>query len=99
VDFTLAIYAQSRAAGASKTPRQYWRKSMQNNQLKAFVERLERLEEEKKAIQQDITEVLKEAKMDGFEPKILKKVIALRRMDPEERERVELMIATYMAAL
>jgi uncharacterized protein (UPF0335 family) len=72
---------------------------MQNNQLKAFIERLENLEAEKKAIQQDITEVLKEAKMDGFEPKILKKVIALRRMDPEERERVELMIATYMAAL
>jgi uncharacterized protein (UPF0335 family) len=72
---------------------------MQNNQLKAFVERLENLENEKKAIQQDIAEVLKEAKMDGFEPKILKKVIALRKMDPEERERVELMIATYMAAL
>jgi uncharacterized protein (UPF0335 family) len=72
---------------------------MQNNQLKAFIERLENLENEKKAIQQDITEVLKEAKMDGFEPKILKKVIALRKMDPEERERVELMIATYMAAL
>jgi uncharacterized protein (UPF0335 family) len=72
---------------------------MQNNQLKAFVERLENLENEKKAIQQDIAEVLKEAKMDGFEPKILKKVLALRRMDPEERERVELMIATYMAAL
>jgi uncharacterized protein (UPF0335 family) len=72
---------------------------MQNNQLKAFIERLENLENEKKAIQQDIAEVLKEAKMDGFEPKILKKVLALRRMDPEERERVELMIATYMAAL
>lgn len=72
---------------------------MQNNQLKAFVERLENLENEKKAIQQDITEVLKEAKSDGFEPKILKKVIALRKMDPEERERMELMIATYMAAL
>jgi uncharacterized protein (UPF0335 family) len=72
---------------------------MQNNQLKAFVERLENLENEKKAIQQDITEVLKEAKMDGFEPKILKKVLALRRIDPEERERIELMIATYMAAL
>ena len=72
---------------------------MQNNQLKAFVERLENLENEKKAIQQDIAEVLKEAKMDGFEPKILKKVIALRRMEPEERERIELMIATYMAAL
>lgn len=72
---------------------------MQNNQLKAFVERLENLENEKKAIQQDITEVLKEAKGEGFEPKILKKVIALRKMDPEERERMELMIATYMAAL
>lgn len=72
---------------------------MQNNQLKAFIERLETLETEKKAIQQDIAEVLKEAKGDGFEPKILKKVIALRKMDPEERERVELMIATYLAAL
>jgi uncharacterized protein (UPF0335 family) len=72
---------------------------MQNNQLKAFVERLERLEEEKKAIQNDIKEVLSEAKSEGFEPKILKKVLTLRRMDPEERERMELMIATYMAAL
>ena len=72
---------------------------MQNNQLKAFVERLERLEEEKKAIQNDIKEVMSEAKSDGFEPKILKKVIALRKMDPAERERMELMIATYMAAL
>jgi uncharacterized protein (UPF0335 family) len=72
---------------------------MQNNQLKAFVERLERLEEEKKAIQNDIKEVLSEAKSEGFEPKILKKVIALRKIDPEERERMELMIATYMAAL
>jgi uncharacterized protein (UPF0335 family) len=72
---------------------------MQNNQLKAFVERLENLEAEKKAIQNDIKEVLSEAKSEGFEPKILKKVIALRKMDPEERERMELMIATYMAAL
>ena len=70
-----------------------------NNHLKAFIERLERLEEEKKAIQNDIKEVLSEAKSEGFEPKILKKVIALRKMDPEERERIELMIATYMAAL
>jgi uncharacterized protein (UPF0335 family) len=70
-----------------------------NNHLKAFIERLENLEEEKKAIQNDIKEVLSEAKSEGFEPKILKKVIALRKMDPEERERMELMIATYMAAL
>ena len=72
---------------------------MQNNQLKALIERVERLEEEKKAIQIDISEVLKEAKMNGFEPKIIKKVIALRKMDPADREQMELMIATYMAAL
>jgi len=72
---------------------------MQNNQLKALIERVERLEEEKKAIQIDISEVLKEAKSNGFEPKIIKKVIALRKMDPADREQMELMIATYMAAL
>ena len=72
---------------------------MQNNQLKSIVERVERLEEEKKAIQTDIADVLKEAKSNGFEPKIIKKVIALRKMDPAEREQMELMIATYMQAL
>lgn len=72
---------------------------MQNNQLKAVIERLERLEEEKKAIQTDISEILKEAKGNGFEPKIIRKVLALRKMDPTEREHMELMIATYMAAL
>lgn len=75
------------------------RQNMQNNQLKALIERVERLEEEKKAIQIDISEVLKEAKSNGFEPKIIKKVIALRKMDPADREQMELMIATYMAAL
>jgi uncharacterized protein (UPF0335 family) len=98
VDFTRARYAQSRAVGAWKMPKQFWRRLM-NNHLKAFIERLENLEEEKKAIQNDIKEVLSEAKSEGFEPKILKKVIALRKMDPAERERMELMIATYMAAL
>jgi uncharacterized protein (UPF0335 family) len=72
---------------------------MENNRLKAFIERLEQMEEEKRQVQTDITEILKEAKGEGFEPKILKKVLALRRMDPAERERVEVMVATYMAAL
>lgn len=72
---------------------------IENNHIKAFVERIERLEEEKKAIADDIKEVYAEAKGNGLEPKILKKVIALRKLDPEERERVGLMIETYMAAL
>lgn len=72
---------------------------MQNNQLKSIIERIERLEEEKAAITSDIKDVLLEAKGNGFEPKIIRKVIALRRMDPAEREQLNLMIETYMAAL
>jgi uncharacterized protein (UPF0335 family) len=71
----------------------------ENNQIKSIVERIERLEEEKQAIADDIKEVYAEAKGNGFDQKILKKVIALRKLDPEERERVNLMIETYMAAL
>jgi uncharacterized protein (UPF0335 family) len=72
---------------------------MINNNVKAYIERVERLEAEKQAIADDIKEVYAEAKGNGLEPKILKKVIALRKMDPAERERVGLMIETYMAAL
>ena len=68
-------------------------------QLKAIVERIERLEEEKAAILSDIKDVLLEAKSNGFEPKIIRKVIALRKMDPAERREMQLMIETYMAAL
>jgi uncharacterized protein (UPF0335 family) len=71
----------------------------ENNQIKSIVERIERLEEEKQAIADDIKEVYAEAKGNGFDQKILKKVIALRKLDPEERERMNLMIETYMAAL
>jgi uncharacterized protein (UPF0335 family) len=72
---------------------------MTNNRLKTIVERLERMEEEKQAIVDDIKEIMKEAKGEGFEPKILKKVLALRKMGDDERERLELLVATYMAAL
>jgi uncharacterized protein (UPF0335 family) len=72
---------------------------MTNNRLKTIVERLERMEEEKQAITDDIKEIMKEAKGEGFEPKILKKVLALRKMGDDERERLELLVATYMAAL
>jgi uncharacterized protein (UPF0335 family) len=72
---------------------------MTNNRLKTIVERLERMEEEKQAIVDDIKEIMKEAKGEGFEPKILKKVLALRKMPHDERERLELLVATYMAAL
>ena len=72
---------------------------IENNYIKSYIERIERWEEEKRAIADDIKEVYAEAKGNGLEPKILKKVVALRKLDPEERERVGLMIETYMQAL
>ncbi|MBH0239422.1 DUF2312 domain-containing protein [Methylobrevis albus] len=69
------------------------------NQLRAFVERIERLEEEKKAIADDIKDVYAEAKGNGFDTKILKQVIALRKKDPAEREEQETILELYLAAL
>lgn len=70
-----------------------------NNHLKQFIERIERLEEEKRAISADMKEVYAEAKGSGFDVKIMKKVIALRRMDEADRREMNLMIETYMQAL
>jgi len=68
-------------------------------QLRSIVERIERLEEEKKAIAEDIKEVYAEAKAMGFDTKILRKVIALRKKDPQEREEEETVLAMYLHAL
>ena len=54
-------------------------------QLKSFIERIERLEDEKRALGEDIKEVYAEAKGSGFEPKIMRQIIKIRRMDKEER--------------
>ncbi len=70
-----------------------------SNQLKAFVERLEKLEEEKATISEDIKEVLSEAKSSGFDPKIIKKVLSLRRQDAKKRAEEQAVLAVYMDAL
>ena len=69
------------------------------DQLRSFIERIERLEEEKKTIAEDIKDVYGEAKGIGFEPKILKKVIAIRKQDKDERAEQEAILDTYLAAL
>ena len=69
------------------------------DQLRAFIERIERLEEEKKTIADDIKDVYAEAKGTGFDTKILKKVIALRKNDEQERLEEEAILETYLAAL
>jgi uncharacterized protein (UPF0335 family) len=68
-------------------------------QLKSLVERIERLEEEKKTIAADIKEVYAEAKANGFDTKILRKVISLRKKEANEREEEQSMLDLYMSAL
>ena len=68
-------------------------------QLRAFVERVERLDEEKKAIADDIKSVYGEAKAMGFDTKIMKRVIALRKIDDAQRAEEDAILDTYLAAL
>jgi len=68
-------------------------------QLKAIVERIERLEEEKKATSDDIKDVYAEAKSNGFDAKALKRIVALRKLDSNERREQEEVLETYMLAL
>ncbi len=68
-------------------------------QLKNFIERIERLEEEKKGIAEDIKEVYAQAKAVGFDTKIIRKVIAVRKMDRHEREEQETLLDVYLHAI
>lgn len=68
-------------------------------QLKSIVARIEKLEEEKKAIADDIKEVYGEAKANGFDVKTLRTVIRLRKQDAAEREEAETLLDLYLNAL
>lgn len=69
------------------------------DQLRAFVERIERMEEEKAAIAADIKEIYAEAKGNGYDAKILRKIVAIRKQDANERAEQEALLELYMAAL
>ena len=68
-------------------------------QLRAFIERIERLEEEKKTIADDIKEVFAEMKGTGFDTKAVRAIIRLRKQDQAERQEAEAILDLYMAAL
>ncbi|MGB3833859.1 MAG: DUF2312 domain-containing protein [Mesorhizobium sp.] len=68
-------------------------------QLRAFIERIERLEEEKKTIADDIKEVFAEAKGTGFDTKAMRTIVRLRKKDKAEREEEESILDLYMNAL
>ena len=67
--------------------------------LKAFIERVERLEEEKAALAEDIREVYSEAKGTGFDTKIIRKVVALRKLDKADFQEQQAVLDLYLAAM
>lgn len=69
------------------------------DRLRSFIERIERLEEEKQALAEDIKEVFAEAKGTGFDVKVMRKIIRMRKQDLNERKEEEALLETYMAAI
>jgi uncharacterized protein (UPF0335 family) len=68
-------------------------------QLRLFIERIERLEEEKKGMSDDIRDVYNEAKSQGYDTKTMRSIIRLRRMEKHARDEAEALLETYKAAL
>lgn len=67
--------------------------------IKSFIERVERMEEEKKAIAEDIKDVYAEAKATGFEPKILRKIVRMRKQNVEKRREEQELTELYCSAI
>ncbi|MGE5503111.1 MAG: DUF2312 domain-containing protein [Actinomycetota bacterium] len=67
--------------------------------LRQIIERIERLEEEKQALQGDIKDVYAQAKSQGFDTKIIRQIIRLRKMEDQEREEIEQLLDLYKAAI
>jgi uncharacterized protein (UPF0335 family) len=81
------------------SPMETGTEEINSGHLRAFIERIERLEEEKKALADDIKEVYAEAKGTGFDAKILRKIVSIRKQDPEKRSEEETLLDLYLAAL
>ncbi len=81
--------AEEAAAEASAT----------DDRLRLLIERIERLEEEKKGIADDVRDVYAEAKAVGYDTKIMRQIIKLRKMKPDERSEQDMVLETYKAAL
>jgi len=67
--------------------------------LKSFIERVERMEEEKKVLSEDIKDIYSEAKATGFEPKIIRKIVSLRKTNLEKRREESELLDLYMSAI
>ena len=81
------------------SPMETGTEQVNSGQLRAFIERIERLNEEKKALADDIKEVFAEAKGNGFDTKIIRKIVSIRKQDPDQRSEEETLLDLYLAAL
>lgn len=72
---------------------------MNNERLKSLIERIERLEEEKKDLQSDIRDIFSEARGAGFDVKVMRQIIKLRKMNKADRDEQEILLETYKEAL
>ncbi|HCF24567.1 MULTISPECIES: DUF2312 domain-containing protein [unclassified Novosphingobium] len=70
-----------------------------DDRLRLLIERIERLEEEKKGIADDVKDVYAEAKAVGYDAKIIRQIVRLRKMKPDDRAEMEALLDTYKAAL
>jgi uncharacterized protein (UPF0335 family) len=73
--------------------------SIAADQLKAIIERIEKLEEEKRELSEDIKDVYGEAKGNGFDVKVLRKIISIRKLDKDERQEQDAIMELYLSAL
>jgi uncharacterized protein (UPF0335 family) len=74
-------------------------KGISAQRLKSFIQRIERLEEERKALGADVREVYSEAKSSGYDPKIMRQVVKLRKMDASDRQEQESLLQVYLDAV
>lgn len=70
-----------------------------DDRLRLLIERIERLEEEKKGIAEDIRDVYAEVKAVGYDPKIVRQIVRLRKMKPDDRSEMEILLDTYKCAV
>lgn len=73
--------------------------SAADDRLRLLIERIERLEEEKQGIADDVKDVYLEAKAVGYDPKIMRQIVRLRKMKPDDRAEMEMLLDTYKKAL
>lgn len=70
-----------------------------DDRLRLFIERIERLEEEKKGISDDVRDTYNEAKSSGYDPKIMRQIVRLRKLPPHDRKELEALLDVYKCAL